>query len=95
MKLLASPNLWFVCGSQHLYGPGPLKQVAANAEKVAAGLAKSKSIPLPIVYKALVTTPDEITQLCRDADNDPTAPASSSGCTPSPPRRCGSAASPR
>ncbi len=71
MKLLASPNLWFVCGSQHLYGPGPLKQVAANAEKVAAGLAKSKSIPLPIIYKALVTTPDEITQLCRDADNDP------------------------
>jgi len=68
---LSTPQLWFVCGSQHLYGPGPLKQVAANAEKVAAGLAKSKSIPLPIVYKALVTTPDEITQLCRDADNDP------------------------
>ncbi len=71
MIQLASPQLWFVCGSQHLYGPGPLKQVAANAAQVAAGLAKAKSIPLPIVYKALVTTPDEITQLCRDADNDP------------------------
>jgi L-arabinose isomerase len=71
MKHLATPSIWFVCGSQHLYGPGPLKQVAANARQVAAGLAKSKSIPLAIVYKALLTTPDEITQLCRDADNDP------------------------
>ncbi|MGY8717929.1 MAG: hypothetical protein ACKVI3_09130, partial [Verrucomicrobiia bacterium] len=31
MKLLPSPEIWFVCGSQHLYGPGPLKEVAANA----------------------------------------------------------------
>ena len=70
MKLLASPEIWFVCGSQHLYGPGPLQQVAANAQQVAAGLAKSKKIPLKIVFKALVTTPDEITQLCIDADAD-------------------------
>src|SRR5687768_447953 len=70
MKLLSSPEIWFVCGSQHLYGPGPLKQVAANAQKVAAGLAASKKIPLKIVYKALVTTPEEITQLCLEADTD-------------------------
>ena len=31
MILLANPEIWLVCGSQHLYGPGPLKQVAANA----------------------------------------------------------------
>ena len=37
MKLLATPEIWFVCGSQHLYGPGPLKQVAENAGKVADG----------------------------------------------------------
>ena len=30
MKHLSSPSIWFVCGSQHLYGPGPLKQVAAS-----------------------------------------------------------------
>ena len=28
---LATPEIWFVCGSQHLYGPGPLQQVAADA----------------------------------------------------------------
>ncbi len=71
MQLLASPKIWFLCGSQHLYGPGPLQQVAANARQVAEGLAASGKIPLQIIYKALVTTPDEITQACIDADADP------------------------
>ncbi|MEO7598174.1 MAG: hypothetical protein ABIV50_04535, partial [Opitutus sp.] len=38
MQLLASPEIWFVCGSQHLYGPGPLKQVADNAQNVVDAL---------------------------------------------------------
>jgi L-arabinose isomerase len=71
MKSLSTPSLWFVCGSQHLYGPGPLKQVAANAREVAGALAKSKQLPLKTVFKALVTTPDEIAGLCRDANSDP------------------------
>ncbi len=70
MKLLASPQIWFVCGSQHLYGPGPLKQVAANAREVAAALAASKKLPLKTVFKALLTTPDEIAQLCIDANSN-------------------------
>ena len=28
MHQLATPEIWFVCGSQHLYGPGPLEEVA-------------------------------------------------------------------
>ena len=64
MKLLASPEIWFVCGSQHLYGPGPLKQVAANA------LGASKKLPLKTVFKALLTTPDEITNVMLAANND-------------------------
>ncbi len=71
MKPLASPQIWFVCGSQHLYGPGPLKQVAANARKVAAALAASEKLPLKTVFKALLTTPDEIAQLCIEANSDP------------------------
>src|SRR5471032_3051625 len=71
MKLLASTQIWFVCGSQHLYGPGPLKQVAANARHVAEALATSKKLPLKTVFKALLTTPDEIAQLCIDANADP------------------------
>ena len=70
MILLANPEIWLVCGSQHLYGPGPLKQVAADAEQIAAGLAKSKKLPLKTVFKALLTTPDEITKLCMEANSD-------------------------
>ena len=71
MILLANPEIWLVCGSQHLYGPGPLKQVAADAEQIAAGLAKSKKLPLKTVFKALLTTPDEIAKLCLEANSDP------------------------
>ena len=67
---LSSPKIWFVCGSQHLYGPGPLKQVAANARKVAAALADSDKLPLKTVFKALLTTPDEIASLCLEANSD-------------------------
>ena len=57
---LANPEIWFVCGSQHLYGPGPLQKVAANASEVAAALAKSPKLPLKVVFKPLMTTPDDI-----------------------------------
>lgn len=70
MKLLASSEIWFVCGSQHLYGPGPLQQVAANARQVAAGLAAAKPLPLKTVFKALLTTPDEITRVMIEANAD-------------------------
>ncbi|THD50084.1 MAG: L-arabinose isomerase [Bradyrhizobium sp.] len=67
---LAKPEIWFICGSQHLYGPGPLKQVADNAQKIAEGLAKSSRLPLKTVFKALLTTPDEIAKLCLEANSD-------------------------
>ena len=68
MKNLTSPEIWFVTGSQHLYGPGPLKQVAANSKKIASALGASKRIPLKVVFKALLTTPDEIRAFCLEAN---------------------------
>ncbi len=44
-------ELWFVTGSQHLYGPETLKQVASDAEKIVAGLNGSSSLPVKIVWK--------------------------------------------
>lgn len=70
MKLLPTPEIWLLCGSQHLYGPGPLKQVAANAQEVANALAASKKLPLKTVFKALLTTPDEITNVMFEANRD-------------------------
>jgi L-arabinose isomerase len=69
MKNPASPEIWFITGSQHLYGPGPLKQVAANSKKIAYALGASKRIPLKVVFKALLTTPDEIRALCLEANH--------------------------
>jgi L-arabinose isomerase len=66
-----SPRLWFVTGSQHLYGPAALQQVAANAQAVAAGLDRSGKLPLPLIATPVMTTADEIRALCRRADADP------------------------
>ena len=42
---LATPEIWLVCGSQHLYGPGPLEQVAAHAREIAGALASFAEAP--------------------------------------------------
>lgn len=60
-------ELWFFTGSQHLYGPEALKQVAVNSEKLVKGLNDSKRIPLRIVFKQVLTTPQEIRKLCLEA----------------------------
>ena len=67
---LSTPEIWFVCGSQHLYGPGPLKQVAANAQAVVDGLVKSRRLPLPLKYKALLVDSDQIAKVCAEANAD-------------------------
>lgn len=69
MKNLPTSEVWFVTGSQHLYGPGPLQQVAKNSQEIAAALENSSRIPYRVVFKKLLTTPDEITALCVEANS--------------------------
>ncbi|QMV17946.1 L-arabinose isomerase [Granulicella sp. 5B5] len=64
-------ELWFVTGSQHLYGPETLIQVAEHSQKIAASLTAGTSIPFKVVFKPVLTTPDEIRALCREANNSP------------------------
>jgi L-arabinose isomerase len=71
MKPLAKSEVWFVTGSQHLYGPGPLKQVAANSLAIARGLDDADAIPLSVVFKSVLTTSDEIRAVCQEANNSP------------------------
>ena len=61
-------ELWFVTGSQHLYGEETLKQVASHSEQIAAGLNNAKTIPVTIVFKPIVTTPEEIYRICQEAN---------------------------
>jgi L-arabinose isomerase len=67
---LSQLELWFVTGSQHLYGPEALAQVAENSGKIAAALGKDPAIPVKIIFKPVMTTPDEIRGLCREANNN-------------------------
>lgn len=67
LKKTDSLEIWFATGSQHLYGPETLKQVAANSAKIVEGL--SKKLPLKLVFKPVLKTPDEIRQLCLDANH--------------------------
>jgi L-arabinose isomerase len=68
---LATPEVWLACGAQHLYGPGPLQEVAAHGREIAGALAEAPKLRLRTRFKALLTTPDEITRLCLEANSDP------------------------
>ena len=63
-------EVWFITGSQHLYGSDTLKQVSTNSKKIANALNKAKNIPIKIKFKALLTTPDEIYNLCKEANSN-------------------------
>jgi L-arabinose isomerase len=65
---LKSQELWFATGSQHLYGEETLKQVAAHSEQIASVLDGTKQIPVSVVFKPIVTTPEEIYKLCQEAN---------------------------
>jgi L-arabinose isomerase len=53
-------ELWFVTGSQHLYGPDTLEQVARDSRAIVDGLNAGGGIPYPIVWKPTVKSADEI-----------------------------------
>jgi len=67
---LKQQEIWFVTGSQHLYGPETLEQVAANSREIAQALDAAAAIPARIVFKPVLTTPDAITELCQEANQD-------------------------
>jgi len=59
---------WFVTGSQHLYGDEVLRQVAEHSRQIAAGLSQSEHVPVRVVFKPVLTTPDAISELCAEAN---------------------------
>jgi L-arabinose isomerase len=63
-------EIWFVTGSQHLYGPETLAKVAAHSQEIARSLDGEKAVPFAVVFKPVLTTPEEIRSLCREASNN-------------------------
>jgi L-arabinose isomerase len=66
---LKQNEIWFVTGSQHLYGPKTLEQVAEHSREMAAFLGASAQIPVQVVFKPVLTTPEAIRDLCLEANS--------------------------
>ena len=62
-------EIWFVTGSQHLYGDETLKQVDENSKVIAKALDQSDNIPVKVVMKTVLTTPEAITKLCIETNS--------------------------
>ena len=60
MKALGDFEVWFLTGSQDLYGEETLRQVAADARAMATGLDAAGSIPVRVVWKPVVKNPEAI-----------------------------------
>jgi L-arabinose isomerase len=61
-------EVWFVTGSQHLYGEETLKKVAEHSQLNAKSFNDAANIPVTIVYKPTVKTPEEIYSTCMEAN---------------------------
>ena len=63
-------EIWFLTGSQHLYGPEVLDQVAANSAEIAAKLDASPQLSVRVVTKPVLTGGDAIRRALLDATAD-------------------------
>ncbi|WP_439130093.1 L-arabinose isomerase [Polaribacter sp.] len=57
---ISNKEVWFITGSQDLYGPETLAQVAKNSSEIVKALDASSSIPVKVVYKPTVKSTEEI-----------------------------------
>ncbi len=63
-------EIWFVVGSQLLYGPNVLETVAKRAQEMADSIGSSKHIPCRFVYKGTIKSNEEVTGLIKQANYD-------------------------
>jgi L-arabinose isomerase len=62
-------EVWFVTGSQELYGEETLKKVAEDSQKIASGMTQSRKLPVRVVFKPVVTSSEAIYAVCTEANN--------------------------
>ena len=72
MKAYENLEVWFVTGSQHLYGDETLRQVAGHSGEIAKSLSESSIIPVKVVFKPVLTSPDSVYDLMLDANHSKT-----------------------
>ena len=64
-------EVWFVTGSQHLYGEETLQQVAAHSQEIANSLNNAPQMPVRVVFKPTVKSTEEIYAICQEANVAP------------------------
>jgi L-arabinose isomerase len=67
---IAQKEIWFVVGSQELYGEETLRKVAEHSKEIAKGLDASSKIPVKLVYKDVVKSPAQILNVCLEANSN-------------------------
>ncbi|GAA4139099.1 L-arabinose isomerase [Leifsonia shinshuensis] len=63
-------EVWFLTGSQHLYGPETLAQVAEQSRGIADALGASSEVPVRVVWKPVLTDSDAIRRIALEANAD-------------------------
>jgi L-arabinose isomerase len=68
MKSLKELEVWFVTGSQHLYGEETLRQVANHSQQIAKYLHIADGVPVSVIFKPTVKSTEEIYAVCAEAN---------------------------
>jgi L-arabinose isomerase len=63
----ADQEIWFLTGSQGLYGDDVLHQVAKQSRNIAEILGQPGKVPVRIVWKPVLTDADSIRRMCQEA----------------------------
>ncbi|MEV8178893.1 L-arabinose isomerase [Cellulosimicrobium funkei] len=69
-KPYADREIWFLTGSQDLYGEETLRQVAEQSQEVARALDASPDVPAPVVWKPVLKDAGAIRRAMLDANAD-------------------------
>jgi L-arabinose isomerase len=67
-KAFEHRELWFVAGSQEMYGEAVLAQVDADAREIAAALGEAEAVAVSVALRPIATTAEAIRRLCLEAN---------------------------
>ena len=68
----AENQIWFLTGTQNLYGEETLQQVAEQSLEVSQLLAENINSPVKIIWKPILKTPEEILETLQSASSSKT-----------------------
>ncbi len=71
MSSAAKPQVWFLTGSQHLYGAETLDQVAGQSQRIQRALTDSGAVSVELVWRPVLTDAAAIREVMQAANSDP------------------------